>query len=428
MNKFIELMERKFVPIASKIGAQRHLVAIRDSFMVTMPLMILGALATMINNLPIPGFQKLMNSIFSNDSWKGFGGSVWNGTFAILSVLIAFLLAYNLAHSYGKDGISAGAVSLGSFFALGGATGMSTNGLFIAIICGIVSTELFIRLIGNKKLVIKMPDGVPPAVARSFAALLPAMIIISLFGLAAAIFAGFGVKDLIASFYELVQKPFMGMANSYPSALLLAFIAPFLWFFGLHGANMIDPFMQTINAPAIAENAKALAAGHAAPFIVNKPFFDSFVNLGGTGATIGLILAIYLVGRKNKAYMVVNNLALGPGIFNINEPLNFGLPIVLNPIMFIPYILSPMILVTVAYIATKSGLVPAATVMPPWVTPPIIGGFVATKSIAGAVLAAVNLLLSTVIYVPFVKLGVLSELKKEEKRVKEENGELSFNH
>jgi PTS system cellobiose-specific IIC component len=196
--------------------------------------------------------------------------------------------------------------------------------------------------------------------------------------------------------------------------LLIAFITPFLWFFGLHGANMIDPFLQTINAPAIEANALAVSAGKVAPYIVNKPFIDSFVNLGGTGATFGLIIAIYLVGRKNKAYNVVNNLSAAPGLFNINEPLLFGLPIVLNPIMFIPFIITPMVLITTAFWATKLGFVPAATFMPPWVTPPVIGGFLATQSWTGGLLAAINLVISTLIYIPFVRIGVLQELKREQ--------------
>ncbi|MFV0558747.1 MAG: PTS sugar transporter subunit IIC [Enterococcus sp.] len=414
MNKFVAFMEEHFIPVASKIGAQRHLVAIRDSFMVSMPLMILGALAVMVNNLPIPGFQGLMTSIFGGEQWKDFGNAAWAGTFAIMSVLIAYLLAYHLANSYQKDGVSAGVISLGSFFALGGALGMDSTGLFIAIIVGIVSTEMFVRLSGNEKLIVKMPDGVPPAVAKAFAALIPSMITISFFALISAIFSANGVTDIIGAFYTAVQEPFMGLANSYPSALLLAFISPFLWFFGLHGANMIDPLMQTINAPAIDANIKALAAGQDAPFVVNKPFFDSFVNLGGTGATLGLLIAIYLVGRKNKPYMMVTNLSIAPGIFNINEPTMFGLPIVLNPIMFIPFILTPIVLVSTAYFATTMGLVPAATVMPPWVTPPIIGGVLATSSISGGILAAVNLLLSVLIYLPFVKVATAQELKKEQ--------------
>lgn len=413
MNKFIEFMEKHFIPVAGKIGAQRHLVAIRDAFMVTMPLMILGALAVMINNLPIPAFQNVMNSIFGADKWQGFGGAVWNGTFGILSVLIAFLIAYNLANHYGKDPVATGVVSVASFFTLGAAqSGMNSSGLFVALIVGIVVAEVFTRLVGNERLVIKMPDGVPPAVAKAFASLLPAMITISLFGLVAAILAAFGITDLFASFYLAVQEPFMGLANSYGSALLLAFITPLLWFFGLHGANMIDPFMQTINAPAIEANVNAIAAGDVAPFIVNKPFFDVFVNMGGTGVTIGLIIAVYLVGRKNKPYMVVNNLSAAPGIFNINEPLLFGMPIVLNPIMFIPFILTPMICVSTAYFATKYGLVPAATVMPPWVTPPIIGGVLATKSIAGGILAGVNLLIAVVMYIPFVMMANVQEQKR----------------
>ena len=112
---------------------------------------------------------------------------------------------------------------------------------------------------------------------------------------------------------------------------------------------MVDPLMQTINVPAIDANIKALEAGKAIPYIVNKPFFDSFVNLGGTGATLGLLIAIFIVGRRNKPYKVITNLSLAPGLFNINEPVMFGLPIVLNPIMFIPFILVPMVLVTVAY-------------------------------------------------------------------------------
>lgn len=159
---------------------------------------------------------------------------------------------------------------------------------------------------------------------------------------------------------------------------------------------------------------KAIEAGKAAPYIVNKPFIDSFVNMGGTGVTLGLVIAIYLFGRKNKPYMVVNNLAAAPGIFNINEPLMFGLPLVLNPITFIPFIITPMVCVTIAYFATKAGLVPAATVMPPWVTPPIIGGILATKSIAGGILAAVNLAVSTLIYAPFVIMATMQEQQKEQ--------------
>lgn len=423
MNGFIAFMEKHFIPYAGRIGAQRHLIAIRDGFIVTMPLMILGSFAVLINNFPIQAYQDFMNNLFGEGRWQAFGGNVWSGTFAILGLLLSFTVAYNLAKSYNKDALSAGAISVASFFTIGAVVaspegGMSTvglgsQGLFLALIIAIVSTEIFTRLSGSDKLVIKMPDGVPPAVSRSFAALFPAMITVSIFGLIITLFQAAGVTDLVSSFYKLVQQPFMGLANSYPAALILAFVSSFLWFFGLHGANIIDPFMQTINAPAIEANVRALEAGDKIPYIVNKPFFDAFVNLGGTGATIGLVVAIFLVARKHKAYMTVGKLSAAPGLFNINEPMMFGLPIVLNPILFIPYILAPMVLVSVAFFATSLGMVPAAIAVIPWTTPPIIGGFLATNSLAGGVLAAINLVLAIVIYLPFVKIAQVQELRRE---------------
>ncbi|MFD1484539.1 PTS sugar transporter subunit IIC [Lacticaseibacillus baoqingensis] len=419
MQNFIAFMEKHFLPIAAKIGNQRHLVAIRDAFAYTMPLMILGAFATLINNLPIPGYQDLMNGIFSEKLkdgtfiWTKLGGNLWSGTFAVLGVMIAFLVAYNLAKSYGSAAVAAGIVSLGSFFTVGGASGMDSTGLFIALIVAIVSVELFRRLEANPHLVIKMPDSVPPAVATSFAALLPAMITMTIFGLVTTFFNAAHVENIVLAFYKAVQEPFMGMANSYPTALLIAFITPFLWFFGLHGANMIDPFMQTINAPAITANLAALKAGKEIPYIVNKPLFDSFVNMGGTGVTISLIIAIWLFARKNKAYMTVSSLSFAPGLFNINEPLTFGLPIVLNPILFVPYIIAPMVCITIAYFATASGFMPACTVMAPWVTPPIIGGVIATASWQGGVIAAVNIVVATIIYSPFVYMATVMQQKKD---------------
>ena len=417
MDKFIGFMEKHFIPIASKIGSQRHLVAIRDGFIVTMPLMILGSFGVLINNLPIPAYIDFMNGIFGEGTWQAFGNNLSAGTFSILGLLIAFTVAYNLAKSYNQDALGAGAISVASFFALGAmatgpdglltAAGLGSQGLFLALIVSIISTEIFRRLAGNPRLVINMPDGVPPAVSRSFAALFPAMITVSIFALFTAIFQAFGVTSIVLSFYELVQQPFMGLANSYPAALLLGFISAFLWFFGLHGANIIDPFMQTINVPAIEANARALEAGTDLPYIVNKPFFDSFVNIGGTGATLGLLIAIFLVARHHKAYMTV-----APGVFMINEPVMFGLPVVLNPILFIPYVLTPLVLVTTAYFATATGLVPASTVIAPWTTPPIIGGILSTQSIAGGILAAVNLILSVVIYLPFVKMAQIQETRR----------------
>jgi len=406
-------LEEKFVPVAARVGNQRHLVAIRDGFITIMPLTIVGSLAVFVNNLPIKFYQNALDAIWKHETWTQWGGNVWGATFGIISLLLAFTIAYNLAKSYDKDGLSAGVISFSTYltfgtFGEGGLTGLTTGtgGIFIAIIIALLSTELFCKLTGNPKLLIKMPNGVPPAVSKSFAALLPAIITIGLFALVRTIIsAGFDIPDIVGSFYSAVQEPFMGLTNSWIAALLLAFIPTFLWTLGVHGANIIEPFMQTINLPAIEANVKAISSGEIAPYIVNKPFFDAFINMGGSGTTIALIIAIFIFARKNKQYNTVGKLSAAPGLFNINEPLLFGLPIVLNPVLFVPFILTPMVNVTIAFFATKWGFVPAATVSPPWTTPPIINGFLATQSWQGAALSIVLIVIAVCIYLPFISMA-----------------------
>ncbi|MFB7157213.1 MULTISPECIES: PTS sugar transporter subunit IIC [unclassified Lysinibacillus] len=422
-------LEEKFVPVAARVGNQRHLVAIRDGFITIMPLTIVGSLAVLVNNLPIKFYQNALDAIWKHETWTQWGGNIWNSTFGILSLLLAFTIAYNLAKSYEKDGLSAGVISLSSYmtfgtFGEGGLTGLTTGtgGLFIAIIVALLSTEVFCRLAGNPKLLIKMPNGVPPAVSKSFAALLPAIITIGLFALVRTIIsAGFDIPDIVGSFYSAIQEPFMGLTNTWVAALVLAFIPTFLWTLGVHGANIIEPFMQTINLPAIEANVRAISSGEVAPYIVNKPFFDAFINMGGSGTTIALIIAIFIIARKNKQYNTVGKLSAAPGLFNINEPLLFGLPIVLNPVLFVPFILTPMINVTIAFFATKWGFVPAATVSPPWTTPPIINGFLATQSWQGAVLSLVLLIVAVCIYLPFISMANRIAKQNEQREAESES-------
>ena len=412
MNKFIE--------IAGRIGAQRHLVAIRDGFVTIMPLMILGSMITLLNSLPIKAYQSFMAMIFGGEEWKGFGGAVWQGTFAIVSLLIVFTVAYQLARSYDKDGLSSGVVALASLITIMQTTSdggiplgwVGAQGLFIALIVALVSTEIFTRLLGNKRLIVKMPDSVPPAVAKSFAALYPAMITISLFGLIKILTVVGGMPDIHQAFYETLQGPVSKMANTLGSAVVVAVIVHVLWFFGLHGANIMEPLMQAIYLPAIEANAAALAAGEEIPYIVTKSFFDAFMYLGGTGATMGLIIAVFIAGRRHKHYRNVSQLSATPGIFNINEPVLFGFPMVLNPVLIVPFILTPVILTVFSYIMIATGVVPKTVAFIPWTTPPIIGGFLATGSWKGAALAAFNLVVAIVAYLPFVKIAERMELKK----------------
>jgi len=185
--------------------------------------------------------------------------------------------------------------------------------------------------------------------------------------------------------------------------------------------------MQTINSAAIDANVAAISAGKVAPYIVNKPFFDAFVNMGGSGTTIALIIAIFIIARKNKQYNTVGKLSAAPGLFNINEPLLFGLPIVLNPILFIPFILTPMVNVTIAFFVTKWGWVPAATVVAPWTTPPVINGFLVTQSWTGAVLSLALIVISVCIYLPFIAMAnrIAKQQERKAEQAQEQQPEIS---
>lgn len=417
-SKFME----KFIEIAGRIGAQRHLVAIRDGFVAIMPLIIVGSIAILINNFPPLGnfeFVEWMNGIFGDGNWQTVGGSIWNGTFAVLGLLIAFSIAYNLAKSYDIDGLSAGLISAAAYIMLVPETPdwglnfawLGAQGLFIAIILGLVLTELF-RVLVNSKFTIKMPEGVPDGVARSFMALIPASIILIIVGFFQAMISVFAEVSVFEIIFNVIQEPLQGLGDTLPAAMIISFLNHLLWFFGLHGTNILGSVIEPIYLPLIEENLNLFSSGVSAfdvPNLVTKPFLDSFVFMGGSGTTIALIIAILIVVRqeKNHPYREVAKLSAPAGLFNINEPVIFGLPIVLNPVMLIPFIFIPVLLTVISYVALATGIVPKTVAILPWTTPPILSGYLVTGgSWRGVGLQIVNIGVAVLLYIPFVMAGV----------------------
>jgi cellobiose PTS system EIIC component len=417
-NKFMQ----KFIEIAGRIGAQRHLVAIRDGFVAIMPLIIIGSLGILINNFPPFGsfnLVDLLNGVFGDGNWQKVGGSIWNGTFAVLGLLIAFSIAYNLAKSYEIDGLSAGLISAAAYIMLVPETPdwglnfawLGAQGLFVAIILALVLTELF-RVLIRSKMTIKMPEGVPDGVARSFTALIPASIILIIVGLFQAFISFFAEISIFEMIFNAIQEPLQGLGNTLPAAIVVSFLNHLLWFFGLHGTNIIGSVIEPVYLPLIEQNLNLFQSGMSAfdvPNIVTKPFLDSFVFMGGSGTTIALLLAIFIVIRheKNHPYREVAKLSAPAGLFNINEPVIFGLPIVLNPVMLLPFILIPVTLTVTSYVALATGIVPKTVAILPWTTPPILSGYLVTGgSWRGIALQVFNLTLAVLMYIPFVMAGV----------------------
>ncbi|WP_050615631.1 PTS cellobiose transporter subunit IIC [Bacillus testis] len=421
MNKFIQFLEKYFVPFAGKIGSQRHLVAIRDGFVAIMPLIILGSFATLINGLPFEGYQNFMVKIFG-EGWTDLGGNIWKGSFAILSLLVSIGISYNLAKSYKVDGLSAALVTFGALIIMTPVTAteggldfgwMGAQGLFVSLIVSLISTEIFRWLI-QKNFTIKMPNGVPTAVARSFAALLPATVVFVVFALIFLLFTHAGTS-LHTIIFETIQNPLTGLSNTLPSAIIFSLLIHLLWFFGLHGTNILGPIMETIYLPSIEKNIEAFKSGvdvfSDQLATITKPFFDVYVHLGGAGATLALIVAIFLVA-KSAQYTSIGRVTAPAGLFNINEPVLFGVPIVLNPILVIPFVLVPIVLTCTSYFAISMGLVPKTVALVPWSMPPIISGYLVSGGHwQGIALQIFNFMVAVALYIPFVKVQDDAALK-----------------
>lgn len=418
-------MGDKFLEFAAKVGSQRHLVAIRDAFATTIPLIFAGSLAVLLNNIHV---MFGMSQSFLPGFIRNFNGNVYWGSFAMIGFLVVILIGYNLGKYYDVNPILTGLICFGSYISItpqvfngewGAIASVYTSAasLFVGILVSVIASEIFVRLSSNKKLIIKMPEGVPPAVAKSFAALIPGVVtmyaVVIIIGGVEGLYNMLLKPEVVMTIFdiinELVAAPIRGLADSLPAALLVAFFNHLLWAFSLHGSNIMEGIMQPVYFPLLEANIEAFAAGLPIPHIVTKQMFDIYVYMGGSGSTLGLLIAIFL-SSKSEAKRAVAKLSLGPGIFNINEPVIFGIPIVLNPILAIPFILAPMITTVTTYVALSMNLAGRTIAFIPWSTPPIVSALIGTdKPIGAIILQIINLAISILIYIPFVKLSDRAE-------------------
>ena len=449
-------LEKHLLPIAAKIGAQKHLVALRDAFIGTMPATMAGSVAIMINaiirDLPpqffsgyVGGDIPIIKEIIS------INGSIWNGTLAIAGLIFAFSRGYNLSRAYGVNDLAGGIVSLaasiaGITFSFTGnlatsvpakmvetinaesattgwsatsqgitATGwgwiplnnLDSNFFFTAMVIGFVATMIFCKLM-LRDMTIKLPDSVPPAVSKAFAAIIPATV--ALYSVAVFYWA-FAKLIPNMTFLEWIQetiaKPLLGFSQGFGAVVVVTIAIQLFWFFGIHGMNVLAPVLEGVFGVAQLKNLNLFQEGgvelvKAEGYKWVRGSFDAYSMFGGSGGTIVLIVVI-LIFSKRADYRAVANLSLGPGIFNINEPVMFGLPIVLNPILFIPFMLAPVVSVSIGYFATMLDLVNPVSQSIVWVTPPFLLSFLATGADWRApIVTLVCVLASFAIWAPFV--------------------------
>ncbi|EPN9528591.1 PTS sugar transporter subunit IIC [Cronobacter malonaticus] len=425
--KFMEFVDKLTVK-AGHFSSQRHLSAVRDAFITLMPIIIAASFFILINNVILHPQHGLAAWMGLTGSWVGalreISLRIYNGSLNILSFMATIMIAWRLAQDYGEDGIIYAILALGilivffptgihvnspsgeTFLAPGLISSEQTgaSGMFVGILVALSSTECLRFLHKQRWLMIKMPESVPPAVSKSFSVMLPVIAVFTIFST-----LSWGLEFITGrSLYQivnwLIQTPLQNIMQGWSGVNLLVLIQNGLWWVGIHGSSIMYPITETTLMVAVQENSVAFAHNAPLPHIVTKPFIDAFGYMGGGGQTIGLLIAL-LIAAKRSEYRAIGKLSSVAAVFNINEPLIFGLPVIFNPVLLIPFLLSPVVCLSIAWLATASELISRTSVLIPWTTPPVISAFLATSGDwRAALLAALLIIVSTLIYLPFVIL------------------------
>ena len=421
-KSFMDKLESKLMPVAKLISNNKYLIAIRDGFLLAMPLLVVGSMFMLISNFPVqPWIDLLNNTKLGGTSISSYFSNVTAATFSIMAIFIVIGIGYNYAKQEKVNMIFGSAVAILSWFMLmpfttaftpeGSTTvfhvssipldWVGSKGIFIGIICAIVSVKIY-NWVENKGWTIKMPKGVPPTVGQSFAALFPIAGVIIVFFFIRIIFSLTPWGNAFDFIYKVLQLPMQRVGDSLGAMMGVYFFAHVLWLFGIHGTNITGSVFNPILYALSAENLQALQAGSPLPHIINQQFQDLFATYGGAGSTLSLLVAMFGF-CKSKRIKELGKIAVIPAIFGINEPIIFGLPVVLNPLIAIPFILVPMINIVISWVTMRIGMVPICNgVIMPWTTPPIISGFL-SSGWQGAVLQIFLIALGIVIYLPFIK-------------------------
>ena len=416
MNFISNFIEEKMVPVVSKFASLRYMRALKSGFMFIMPLTIIASVFLLITDFPITGYPEFMAKIFGPE-WDSFLSPAYRATFDMMGILLAGTIAYKLAESDEVDPLPVMIISIVAYVIVTpkfvtAESGevinkvlpmawLGTKGVITAIIMSITSTEIY-RFIVKKNLVIKLPENVPPMVYKSFFSLVPGVIVVAFALLVNGIFLTMG-KSMHEFIYDILQVPLQGLTASPIAITIVAGLNGFLWWFGIHPTVVNSIVNPLLNANSV-ENLELFKQGALTLENANIgtiQMIDQFATIGGAGMTIGLVLAMLVVAKSQRMKML-SKLSTVPAVFNINEPIVFGLPIIMNPLMLIPLTLAPIVSVLIAYGAIVIGFMnPFNGVVAPWPTPLIFSGFL-VSGWQGAVVQVVAIIAAFAIYYPFV--------------------------
>ncbi|WP_122036029.1 PTS sugar transporter subunit IIC [Aliivibrio sp. EL58] len=418
------IMEKvnKILPKLLKVVNSKPIVAIKEGFMLTMPLTIIGSVFLLLAFVPIDGYGEFMAGIFGAN-WSTPLFQVVGATFDILALIGAFGIAYTYVKYEGHNGVNAGVLAIVSLLIvmnafvvapdgvthIGGVIPkafLGGKGMIAAIVIGLVVGMIY-SMAFNRNWVIKLPDSVPEGVSNAFKSLIPGFLIITLAFLTYIFFEVVFEKTFIETIYHIIQTPLQSMSDSFFGAVGIALLISLLWWCGVHGPVIVMGIMGpivTANAlhnQSIVNAGEVLIAGENGKIVTNQ-FVDQFITVGGSGLTFGLVCCMVLFARSIQ-FKQLGRLSFIPGIFNINEPVIFATPIIFNPIMFIPFVTAPVLSAIMVYTSINMGFVgPFTAVQVPWTTPIVLSGFI-VGGWSAAVLQVAVFCMTLCVYFPFFK-------------------------
>ena len=411
MSRSQTLLDRYVVAPLTVLSENTYLSAIRTGMVTIVPLTIIGGLFLVIAFLPLSGWEERIAR------YANLLQIPVTATFGLLAIYVCFAIAYDLGQRLDLDAAGSATMATVVFLMIQinpvdqslSMTNLGSAGLFTAILVALVSVRTK-RFFQDRRWVIKLPPHVPSIVSESFLTLLPMLFLVVAFW-AIRFIARIDINELL----ELAFSPLVFALNTLPGIMVFAFLVTLLWSIGINGDNTLDAIVGPIFLQYLTANVEALSAGDPLPYITAQGFFTSFVNVGGTGATIAL--ALVMLNSKEPGYRQISRLSIPTQIFGINEPIFFGFPIVLNPIFMIPYILNALLLTAGSYVLMDIGWIHKPYVHIPWTTPPVIGHFlVSGGDWRAAVWGCVSIVLAMAVYYPFAKAAERQRRSQGEKR------------
>ncbi len=400
----------RFAAALAALSENTYLAAIRAGVVSIVPLTIIGGLFMVISFFPSARWEEAVKPHLQLLQVPV------TATFGVLGLFVCFAVGYDLGKRLQQEPLVSAMIATVVFLMLQirlsdltfSMDGLGSKGIFTAILVALISVRVQ-KFFTDVGLVIKLPPNVPRVVYESFLSLTPLCFLVVLFWIIRFVL-GFDINQVV----QTVFKPLVFALNTLPGILVYALLVTLLWSIGINGDNAVDAIVAPIFLQFLAANVEAMRIGQPLPYITANGFFTTFVNVGGTGATIAL--ALLMLNSKEPGFRKVSRISMPTQIFQINEPIFFGFPIVLNPVFMIPYILNALMLTGVTYLLMHWNIINKPFVNVPWTTPPIIGHYLVTGGDwRAAVWGVVSILLAMAVYFPFAKAAERQRLKVETK-------------